>query len=411
MNLLELTNTGIRSLVAHKLRSILSILGIVFGVAAVISMLSIGEGAKLEAMEQIKLMGINNITIRALKMDEEMRQKAARNYSMGLTVADARRIREMVPHIEMIAPLKEYQVRGYTSDKETSARLVGTTDSYLGIMGLSVSKGRFITFFDVADNKRVCVLGAGKRAELFPLGDFLGQMVSINGTWYTVIGDLENRETQKGKETIVKVNDINNDIYVPVSTVSLAMDKEEEKNKVTEIATRIKDSGSISDSADMIRKILKRLHNEVEDYEVVVPQELLKQKQKTQMIFNIVMGCIAGISLLVGGIGIMNIMLANVTERTREIGIRRALGADRGSILKQFLIESVVLTVTGGLIGVTLGYVTAKIITYLAHWTTVVSIITVIVACGISITVGIVFGLYPAYKAAQMHPIEALKYE
>lgn len=413
MTIQEVINTGIRSLASHKLRSGLSILGIVFGVAAVIAMLSIGEGARLEALKQIKLMGMNNITIRAMQLDKKMENDAKANLSMGLTLDDARKIEELSSFVDAIAPVKDYAVVARASDKETNARLVGVTDSYVRIAGLRVSNGRFIGRADSSDSKRVCVLGADQAAALFPSQDPLGKMVNIGDMSYLVVGVLESRNLPKEDNATVKIRDINNDIYAPLTTVTLSMDAAGAEGgiSVSEIVIRIKDSVQIKAAEKVIRSILERLHDNAKDYEVIVPQELLRQTQKTQRMFNIVMGSIAGISLLVGGIGIMNIMLATVTERTREIGIRRALGANKTEILKQFLIEAVLLTVIGGVIGIFLGTVGAKIITYYARWTTAVSFTTIFISSGVSTVIGLIFGIYPAKKAAELNPIEALKYE
>lgn len=411
MTIQEVLNTGIRSLASHKLRSGLSILGIVFGVAAVIAMLSIGEGARLEALRQIQLMGMNNITIRALELDKEMEKDAKANLSTGLTMDDAEKIKELSPFIDAIAPIKDYAVVARAMDKETNARLVGVTDSYLRVAGLRIRSGRFISRADSSDSKRVCVLGSDKKAALFPSEEPLGKLVNIGDTLCLVVGVLESRNLPKEDNATVKIRDINNDIYAPLATVALSMDAAGGGLNVSEIVIRIKDSSQVKTAEKVIRSILERLHDKAKDYEVIVPQELLRQTQKTQRMFNIVMGSIAGISLLVGGIGIMNIMLATVTERTREIGIRRALGANKTEILKQFLIEAVLLTVIGGIIGILLGTVGAKIITYYARWTTAVSITTILISSGVSTIVGLIFGIYPARKAAELNPIEALKYE
>ena len=257
------------------------------------------------------------------------------------------------------------------------------------------------------------MLGADQKAALFPGQDALGKIVNIGDMSYLVVGVLESRNLPKEDNATVKIRDINNDIYAPLTTVTLFMGGAGEGGEisVSEIVIRIKDSVQIKAAEKVIRSILERLHDNAKDYEVIVPQELLRQTQKTQRMFNIVMGSIAGISLLVGGIGIMNIMLATVTERTREIGIRRALGANKTEILKQFLIEAVLLTVIGGVIGIFLGTVGAKIITYYARWTTAVSFTTIFISSGVSTVVGLIFGIYPARKAAELNPIEALKYE
>lgn len=411
MNYAEVITAGVRSILAHKLRSSLSILGIVFGVAAVIAMLSIGEGARQEAVEQIKLMGINNVTVRAVAVGTEAAKGAAGRLSYGLTAADADKIKASSPFVVAIAPVKDGPQEIRIGDRQTSARLVGTTPDYINVVGLNLKHGRFLLNKDLRGHERVCVLGAGKALALFQSENPMGKMVSINDVYFKVIGVLENRDLPKGKSTVVKVNDVNNDVYVPLSTLNLMLDQSAERSKVSEIGIRIDNSVEMGDGAKLIKSVLRRLHDKVNDYEVIVPQELLKQSQRTQQIFNIVTGSIAGISLLVGGIGIMNIMLATVTERTREIGIRRALGADKAAILKQFLIETVVLTLSGGVIGIALGIGAAQVISYSVHWPTVVSVSTVLVSFGVSVMTGLIFGVYPARQAAEMNPIEALRHE
>jgi putative ABC transport system permease protein len=408
MLLWEVIKIGIRSLISHKLRSLLSILGVVFGVAAVIAMLSIGEGARLEALEQIRLMGTNNIIIKALPLSKEKKLEAQQNLSMGLTATDARRIKEISPLVDAVSPIREAQTVASFENRETNVHLVATTPAYPSVSSLRVAEGRFLREEDLEGRRKVCVLGWGKKEDLFPHIAALGKTINIDGQLYQVVGVLENRDLPKGKNLVVQARDINNDIYVPLEMDSSSFSSE---INVNEISVRVKDAGQVLPAANMIKSILDRIHNRVNDYEIIVPQELLKQSQRTQRIFNIVMGSIAGISLVVGGIGIMNIMLAVITERTKEIGTRRALGANKLDILRQFLVETLVLTVAGGIIGIVLGSAAAKIINYYVDWRTVVSINAVFVSFFVSVLVGVIFGMYPAYKAANMNPIEALRYE
>lgn len=408
MLLWEVVKIGIRSLISHKLRSILSILGVVFGVAAVISMLSIGEGARLEALEQIRLLGTNNIIVRALPLSKEKRLEAQQNLSMGLTDSDARRIKEISPLVDALAPITESQAVARFEDRESNVHLVATTPAFQSVANLRLTEGRFLRQEDMESHRKVCVLGWGKKEELFPHSDPLGKLINIEGQLYQVIGVLENRDLPKGKNLVVQARDINNDIYIPLMAIFSSFSSEA---NVNEISIRVKDANQVLLAANVIKAILDRIHNHVNDFEIIVPQELLKQSQRTQRIFNIVMGSIAGISLLVGGIGIMNIMLAVITERTKEIGTRRALGANRLDILRQFLVETLVLTISGGMIGIFLGSAAAKIINFYVAWRTVVSINAIFVSFFVSVLVGVIFGMYPAYKAANMNPIEALRYE
>ncbi|HHT9126236.1 MAG TPA: ABC transporter permease [Candidatus Brocadiia bacterium] len=411
---------GIKSLALHKLRSVLSILGIVFGVAAVVAMLSIGEGARQEALEQIELLGTNNITIHALALTESQIMEAKKNLSSGLTATDASRLVEICPGISFIAPLKIINIESTYENRESLAPVVGTTPDYPAVRNVSVDKGRFITLLDIEENKRVCVLGADVAKTFFPVDSPLGSMIRLGSDWYNVIGVLQkkavtrkSRATRDGQRATGSITprNINNDIYIPLSVSVLVSPTRGSEIAVDEIGIRINEANKVQESANIIKTILTRLHNKVQDYEIIVPVELLRQSQSTQRIFNIVLGAIAGISLLTGGIGIMNIMLATVSERTKEIGIRAALGATRLDILFQFLIETLLLTVAGGIIGILLGIFGAYTINIYAEWRTVVSFTAIIIASLMSAIVGLLFGLLPAYKAARMDPIAALRFE
>ncbi len=410
--------TGIKSLTLHKLRSVLSILGIVFGVAAIVAMLSIGEGARQEALEQIELLGTNNITIRALAMTESQTMEAKKNLSSGLTATDAFRLFEICPNISFIAPLKVINIESTYGNKDALAPIVGTTPDYPAVRKVSIEKGRFITLLDIEENKKVCVLGADVAKTFFPVDSPLGRMIRLGSDWYSVIGVLQGKNVKskthalrKGKEASITPRNINNDIYIPLSVSVLVSPTRSSGTALDEIGIRINEAGKVQESANIIKTVLTRLHNKVQDYEIIVPVELLRQSQSTQRIFNIVLGAIAGISLLTGGIGIMNIMLATVSERTKEIGIRAALGATRLDILFQFLIETLLLTIAGGVIGILLGIFGAYTINIYAEWRTVVSFTAIIIASLMSAIVGLLFGLLPAYKAARMDPITALRFE
>jgi putative ABC transport system permease protein len=399
---------------------VLSILGIVFGVSAIVAMLSIGEGARQEALEQIELLGTNNITIRALTLTKSQIVEAKRNLSSGLTATDAFRLSEICPNISFIAPLKVINIESTYGNRESLAPIVGTTPDYAAVRNVSIGKGRFITLLDIEKNKRVCVLGADVAKTFFRVGSPLGEMIRLGSDWYNVIGVLQSKNIKsksrtfhKGKDASITLRNINNDIYIPFSASVLLSPSASGGSEIAvdEIGIRINEASKVQESANIIKTVLTRLHNKVQDYEIVVPVELLRQSQSTQRIFNIVLGAIAGISLLTGGIGIMNIMLATVSERTKEIGIRAALGATRMDILFQFLIETSLLTITGGVIGILLGVFGAYTINIYAEWRTVVSITAIIIASLMSVIMGLVFGLLPAYKAARMDPITALRFE
>jgi putative ABC transport system permease protein len=402
---------GVKGLLLRKLRSLLSTLGIIFGVAAVISMISIGEGARREAVEQIKLLGTNNIRIKQLQLTGAKREEAERRFSSGLTYNDALLIRESVPGLLGVAPLKFVDAEVRFEGRQGIAQVVGASAAYEEVTNFRVAEGRFITQFDFMDSKSVCVLGSEVKQELFGYRDALGATIRIGEGLFTVVGVMEAKTIREGRTAAIKVRNINRDVYIPITTALKRFPIVGEPSGIEEIAVRVAEAEDLSPTAQLIKDVLGQRHRGVEDYEVMIPEELLAQAQRTQRIFNVIMGSIAGISLLVGGIGIMNIMLANVSERTREIGIRRAIGATKGDILAQFLIETVLICLTGGAIGIFLGFGMAKTITLYARWETGFSLASVLIAFGTSATVGLLFGLFPARRAAQLDPMQTLRFE
>lgn len=404
-------SVGVKGLLRHKLRTLLSTLGIIFGVAAVISMMSIGEGARREVIEQIKLLGTNNIRIKNLSLTGKRRQEAERRYPWGLTYKDALLIQKSIPGLVLVAPLRFVDAEVRSQTRQSVAQIVGTSPEYNKVTNFHIGKGRFITQVDLADTKKVCVLGSELKKDLFGYGNALGLEVQIGSSWFTVIGVMEAKVVRKGKGTIIKVRNINRDIYMPITTAFRRFPIVEKRSHVDEIAIRVAQAKHLPSATRLIRDVLKRKHRGVKDYEIILPEELLAQAQRTQRLFNIVVGSIAGISLVVGGIGIMNIMLANVSERTREIGIRRAIGATRTDILTQFLIEAILICWAGGAIGILFGFGMAEAIAHFADWAMAFSLTSVFVAFGTSAAVGILFGLFPARKAAQLHPVEALRFQ
>lgn len=414
MNLRETFTLSVVGLLSHKLRTFLTMLGIIFGVAAVIAMLSIGEGAKQESLEQIRQMGISNIIVQHWDREEEedREESTDRNLSRGLTWADARAISDIVPMAEYVTPQRELQTRALAGDNTFRTMLVGTTPEYLTVLNARVASGVFFTHEDMLESRRVCVLGADARRALFFFDDPLGARIKIRNHWFTVIGVLEDKGAASGKiGGVLEVRNTDEDIYVPLSTLLQRFHWEAGQSELTQITVKVDDPDRLNETAQLIRTLVGRRHRGVDDFKIAIPEELLRQSQRTQQIFNVVMGCIAGISLVVGGIGIMNIMLASVLERTREIGIRRALGARRRDILYQFLVESLLVSLTGGLVGVMLGYAIPEVITLYAGWRTIVPAWTIALAFGVSATVGIGFGIYPARQAARLNPIDALRYE
>jgi putative ABC transport system permease protein len=402
---------GIRGLLLRKLRSLLSTLGIIFGVAAVISMMSIGEGAKREAIEQIKLLGTNNIRIKRLELTGEKKAEAERRASRGLIFDDVTAIRERFPALIGVSPLKFVKADIRSAGRQATGEVVGTSPDYEVVTNFFVAQGRFITHVDLMDAKKVCVLGSEIKQLLFGPRNALGASIEVGEERFTVVGVLEGKAIRDSKGSTIKVRNINRDVYIPIMTALKRFALDGDASSVQEIAVRTARAEEVSPTARLISQLLRARHRDLEDFEMMIPEELLAQAQRTQRIFNLIMGSIAGISLLVGGIGVMNIMLANISERTREIGIRRAIGATKIDILAQFLVETILICVAGGFIGILIGAGIAKVITLYAGWQTGFTLSSVVIAFGTSASVGLIFGLFPARRAAQMDPVQALRFE
>ncbi|MBI2501693.1 MAG: ABC transporter permease [Candidatus Latescibacteria bacterium] len=415
MDLRETFALSIGGLSSHKLRTLLTMLGIIFGVAAVIAMLSIGEGAKQEALEQIRQMGIHNIIVQHWNKQPEGEAGATnteKNLSAGLTTVDAQAISKICPLAQVVAPQREVKVKAQATGHSFQSMAVGTIPEYFSVLDARLNSGVFFTGEDLEQARRVCVLGSDAKRALFYFDNPLGAQVKMQNQWFTVVGVLEDKGAAGGKiGGVLEVRNTDEDIYIPLTTVLQRFKWDPGEPELTQVTIKVADPEQLQEASDIIRNILKRRHRGVDDFKIAIPEELMRQSQRPQQIFNIVMGCNAGISLVVGGIGIMNIMLASVLERTREIGIRRALGARRRDILSQFLIEAVLVSLIGGLIGVVLGYSMTKVITLYAHWKTIVELWTIALAFGVAAAVGISFGLYPARQAALLNPIDALRYE
>ena len=420
-HILRVVKFGEKNLWLHKLRSLLTVLGIVFGVASVIAMLAIGEGASFEARQKIRELGSNNIIIRSLKPPRDAKSEQARMAVYGLTFSDARKI-ETIPSVEILVPTWETKEDIWYRDKNTPGRIVGTIPEYVETSNFKITEGRFLNAVDTNKANPVAVIGSSIRKALFLAEDPIGKRIKVGANYCTVVGVVEEKVFSTAAGTFV-AEDINFDIYLPLSTTRAFFGEYEikkgsgnfwswERNWVQfhRFIARVKDMDKIISTSAIINGALSSTHRD-SDYEVLVPLELLKQAEHTKRIFNIVLGSIAAISLIVGGIGIMNIMLATVTERTREIGIRRALGAKRRDIIYQFLTEAVILSVSGGMIGVILGVVIPKAVTMFAGMVTLITLRSIFLALFISVAIGITFGIYPARKAAFLDPIEALRYE
>lgn len=427
LQLLSTVRLGIKSLMLHKLRSILTMLGIIFGVCSVIAMLAIGEGASYEAQEAIKRLGSDNIILRSIKPADDAKQSVmggGRGVALdyGLTYEDGARVQATIPGVKRVLPIRIIRENVRFAQNSISCQVIGTLPFYTTIVGLDTIRGRFLTETDELHTDNVCVLTTGLAQRLFPYQDPLEQSVRIDAFYYRVVGlvrekNLVEQRTQSGR---MEGEPLDNNVYIPLSTARSRFGEvlirratgstEMEKVELHQITVQMRDTAMVESADPQIKTLLNRFHSK-NDYEIIVPLQLLRQAEQTKRIFNIVLGSIAAISLLVGGIGIMNIMLATVTERTREIGVRRALGAKRKDITLQFLVETVVLAIGGGLIGVAVGVLTPLIVSHLTTMKTIVTLWSVLLAFGISGAVGVVFGLYPAKAAAQLDPIEALRHE
>ena len=411
MNFRESFSVSLNGILSHKLRAFLTMLGIIFGVAAVIAMLSIGAGAKQEALDQIKLLGMNNVIFRSQPIETEDDERGTIIESTGLTMDDSRALYMINPLVEAAVPQKELTEMRVTQRSNVSeATVVGTTPEFKDVMSMTLKQGSFFNYQDVHQARRVCVLGSSVSSELFLYQNPIGSMVKVGDVWFTVIGVMTSKPRSTGKGGIGD-RDMNYDVYMPLSTATYRYEIDKSEPEVDQIILNISDSENIKEASNIAHSLISIRHNNLDDFTIVVPEELLRQSQQTQKIFNIVMGAIAGISLLVGGIGIMNIMLATILERTREIGVRRAIGATRKDILGQFLIEAVLLSFTGGIVGILIGFIMTQVISSYANWKTIIEFGSIMLSFGVSVSVGIIFGIYPARKAAMLDPIESLRYE
>ncbi len=411
MNLLEALQPAFASLSAHNLRTGLTMMGMLFGVGAVIAMLSIGAGAQLQAAALIDAMGLHNVLVHAKKYKKEELQEI-RKRSVGLSLRDARTIEKAVPLVVSAAPrvrVEPYQV--LVASGKSKPRVYGVPRAFAADAGLSLAEGRFFDQSDEAHHAQVCVIGFQVRRDLFGYEEAVGRDLKVNEVWLTVIGVLRSEASSDRELLGVPIESSANQILIPVTTARRKFERDPLDDELDEIRVVLRPAADPVESAAVIDNLMDRLHGGMSDYELTVPQALLEQSRRTQRLFNIVMGCIAGISLLVGGIGIMNIMLATVLERTLEIGLRRAVGARRADVRNQFVIEAFAISVIGGLAGVVVGVVIARGVAAYTGWTTVVTLWSILLAAGVSMAVGLIFGIFPAWRAANLDPIEALRYE
>jgi putative ABC transport system permease protein len=410
---------GVEDLLLHKLRSFLTTLGIVFGVGSVVAMLSVGEGASKEAMDQIRKLGSNNIIINSIKSVEEESTSTTHSHLAiyGLSYDDYARVAETFKAIRQIAPVKLIRKEGRLGERALELRIVGTTPVWFELVARPIVAGRVLIASDDNERAPAAVLTEFGARKLLAAENTIGQTLKIGGDRFEIVGIVKSESGQAGN---IQIPDQEVDVYIPINVartyfgdITVRMTSGAFEHEMVELHQMIVQVNSIEDvepTAKGIEDMLKRFHKK-KDYLISVPLALLRQAEATKRTFNIVLGSIAGISLLVGGIGIMNIMLASVTERTREIGIRRAIGAKRRQIISQFLIETVVLSIIGGLIGIGLGILVPFLITYFAGMPTVITVESIVLPLVISFGVGIIFGLYPAVRAAKVDPIVALRHE
>jgi len=408
---IESVKVALSNLGRHKLRSFLTMLGMIFGVGAVIAMLSIGAGAERESLRIIENFGIRNIIIQAKEFKtEELRQIRAE--SLGVSLRDVEALEAVLKPKPLISAKRIVKTFQVVSERNRSdSRVIGVSSTYPEIMNLKLRQGTFFFPSDELTNSQVCVLGIATKQRLFGFGDVLYRQIKVNDQWLTVIGVLADANVEKQEFEGVKVQNPNNDIYIPITTAVRKFDKESVENELGEIIVQVHPDADLREQASTINNLMSAMHRYVDDFAIVVPEKLLEQNQRTQGIFNIVMGAIASISLLVGGIGIMNIMLASVLERTNEIGLRRAIGARKFDIRAQFIAEAVGISLAGGLIGVAVGYGISRAVAAFSGWSTIITAASIMLSFGVSSVVGLVFGIYPAVQAANLDPIECLRYE
>jgi len=402
------------TLLLHKLRTMLTMLGMIFGVAAVLAMLSIGAGAQQQMMAFIADLGVQNLIVEAREATDYQAFQKVRQQSPGLTFQDIRAIQAALPAVELVSARKRFGPNRVLPKSDGGTPVIyGVEPAYQTIAGLRITAGRFFTDEEAAKAAAIAVVGEGARARLFSGADPLGQFIKVNEQWFEVVGVTAPKAVARGEVAGLAAQDRNNLIYVPAAAAILRLEDNysQFRDEIDAAYLRLRSTDDVSVAAATVRGILDANHRGATDYVLVVPAELLAEQQRTKRIFDIVMVALASISLLVGGIGIMNIMLASVLERTPEIGLRRAVGARRLDIIRQFVLETTLIAVTGGIAGLILGTVMSRAIASFAGWSTIVTPGSLALAFLVSVAVGLIFGVYPATKAAGLDPVEALRYE
>jgi putative ABC transport system permease protein len=441
----QLFSEALKAVYANKARSILTALGIIFGVAAVIAMLAIGRGARQEILDQIKLVGVNNIVIQSKteqkgqNSSEQVKQER-KPFSPGLSLQDAYAIQSIVPGVLHVSPEVSYETMLIRDGTSLQTRLTGVYPEYFEVFGIRLIKGNMFSDRQLVKGEPVCVIGYGISARLFALQDPIGQFIKCGNVWLRIIGVLEKRSAGQASK-----NDPNMEVYAPLNTVLLRYrdrslanvklggsgdvffsggdvvifsdggetpaESAQNNHQLDRIVVQMAESSALGAVSEIVKRMLNRRHNGVNDFEVSVPELLLKQEQRTRDIFNIVLGAIAGISLLVGGIGIMNIMLASVMERIREIGVRRAVGATRRDIVFQFLSEATLISISGGIAGIVLGLIMSRLIMQTTGILTIISPWSILISFAVAASIGIIFGYLPAERAAMQDPVESLRHD
>lgn len=437
-------NIALEALISNRMRSLLTALGIIFGVAAVIAMLAIGNGTQQELNEQMKLVGVNNVVITPIveQKEETVNTENAANekekFSPGLRLQDAEAIREIIPHIQKISPEIIFDTYIINNGIRRSAKLVGVEPVYFEIFNFNLSEGKMFNDKQLKQGAPVCIIGKSIKNRFYPTENPIGKRLKVGSQWLEVIGVLEQRLISDQSQSNLGIRDYNMDVYTPLQTVLV---RYENRDLITEQMIRTANSNNADDDAeagakpssnyhqidrmvlqvdqtellgvvsDVVSRLLERKHYGVVDYQIEIPELLLKQQRRSNELFNYVLGAIAGISLLVGGIGIMNIMLASVLERIKEIGLRLSLGAKKSDIVYQFMFESVLISVTGGILGIILGITLAYLVSHFANIKTVISITSILISFGVAASIGLIFGITPAKRAAKQNPINSLRYE
>lgn len=431
------------AIMANKLRSLLTALGIIFGVAAVIAMLAIGNGARQEILDQMKLVGVNNILIQPIvEQKEEIieaveKETEKKKFSPGLNMQDVAAMIEVLPCIDKISPEIIIETSIVKNGVRKSAKLVGVNNDYFEMGNFDLQKGSLFSQPQIINGEQVCIIGKGVQTRFFSTEDAIGKFIKCGPLWFKVVGVLEERvqsgSTEEGQKLGIRNSSM--DVYIPLHTMLIRYknralvnkskikensdaeaegqtpQKPENYHQLDRLVVQVKETEDMQPASEVIARMLERRHYGVVDYEITIPELLLKQQQRTKDIFKYVLGAIAGISLLVGGIGIMNIMLASVLERIKEIGIRQAIGATRQDIILQFLIEAVILSVSGGLFGILLGVSLSLAVSYLFDISTLISIWSIVISFGVAAIIGLIFGITPAKRAAEQDPITSLRYE